>query len=119
MYIIQITNIVKSYFCTAAKRHDAKNLSLSSFLRNKKTLITVAPSSHCIWPTCCVAYMLTYSHHWIVIHLLSSSIQAAVVKLGRLVHPWRLCAQSDPICKKNLYQYKFTDTLSPYLLHTL
>ena len=55
--------------------------------------------------------MLTYSHHWIVIHLLSSSIQAAVVKLGRLVHPWRLCAQSDPICKKNLYQYKFTDTL--------
>ena len=55
MYIIQIANIVKSCFCTAAKRHDAKNLSLSSFLRNKKTLITVAPSSHCIWPTCCVA----------------------------------------------------------------
>ena len=115
MYLIRIANIVKSCFCTAAKRHDAKNLSLSSFLGNNHCYpIQSLNLAHLL---CCL-YMLTYSHHWIVIHLLSSSIQAAVVKLGRLVHPWRLCAQSDPICKKNLYQYKFTDTLSPYLLHT-
>ena len=80
MYIIQIANIVKSCFCTAAKRHDAKNLSLSSFLRIKKTLITVTHPVTVFDPLVVLPNMLTHSHHWIVIHL-SSSIQAAVVKL--------------------------------------
>ena len=32
LYKVQIANIEKSYFCTADERHEAKDLSLSSFL---------------------------------------------------------------------------------------
>ena len=83
MCIVNIANIVKSYNCTAAKRHEANHLSLSIFLEIKDLQITVSPFSHCICPTC----IAEKSHHWIVIHL-SSSIQTAVVKSGILVHPW-------------------------------
>ena len=101
-HIVEIANIVKCYFCTAAERHEAKDLSLSSFLRNKKIFnsLLLHPVTAPYFPPLCfrdvniVPSLDCYS--------LSSSIQAAVVKLGRLVHPRRLCAQSGLICKKNL-----------------
>ena len=62
MYIIQIANIVKSYFFTAAKRQDAKNLSLSSFLRNKKTFESLLPHPVTVFDPL-VLPILTHSHH--------------------------------------------------------
>ena len=43
MCIVNIANIVKSYNCTAAKRHEANHLSLSIFFRSKKTFKSLFP----------------------------------------------------------------------------